>query len=125
MRRHGIGAVLIEPGSSLVYFTGVRWGRSERLTAAVLPVSGEPLIVTPFFEKPSVEESLGIPAEIRVWQEDESPVALIAAWLNERRLDRGVIGVEETVRFFASDGLARALPARASSPPIRSSAPRV
>jgi Xaa-Pro dipeptidase len=110
MRRHGMGAVLIEPGSSLVYFTGVRWGRSERLTAAVLPVTGEPLIVTPFFEKPSVEESLGIPAGIRVWQEDESPVALIAAWLKERRLDRGTIGVEETVRFFASDGLARAVP---------------
>lgn len=110
MKRHGISAVLIEPGSSLIYFTGVRWGRSERLTAAVLPVSGEPLIVTPFFEKPSVEESLGIPAEIRVWQEDESPTALIAAWLKERRLDRGTIGIEETVRFFASDGLARALP---------------
>ncbi|HEV2567704.1 Xaa-Pro peptidase family protein [Sphingomonas sp.] len=110
MRRHGIGAVLIEPGSSLVYFTGVRWSRSERLTAAVLPVTGEPLIVTPYFEKPSVEESLGIPAEIRVWQEDESPVALIAACLKERRLDRGTIGIEETVRFFASDGLARAVP---------------
>lgn len=110
MRRHGMSAVLIEPGSSLIYFTGVRWGRSERLTAAVLPASGEPLVVTPFFEKPSVEESLGVPAEIRVWQEDESPIALIAAWLKERRLDRGAIGIEETVRFFASDGLARAVP---------------
>ena len=110
MRHHGIGAVLIEPGASLVYFTGIRWWRSERLTAAVLPVSGEPLVITPFFEKPSVEETLGIPAEIRVWQEDESPIALIATWLKERRLDRSSLGIEETVRFFASDGLARALP---------------
>lgn len=110
MRRHGIGAVLIEPGSSLIYFTGVRWSRSERLTAAVLPVTGEPLIVTPFFEKPSVEESVGVAAEIRVWQEDESPIALIAAWLKEKRLDRSTIGIEETVRFFASDGIGRALP---------------
>ncbi|MBA2919483.1 M24 family metallopeptidase [Sphingomonas sp. MAH-20] len=105
MRRNGLSAVVIEPGSSLIYFTGVRWWRSERLTAAVLPVSGEPLIVTPFFERPSVQETLGIPAEIRVWQEDESPTAVIAKWLKERRLDRGPIGIEETVRFFASDGL--------------------
>lgn len=110
MRQHGLSAVVIEPGSSLIYFTGVRWWRSERLTAAVIPVSGEPLIVTPFFERPSVQETLGVPAEIRVWQEDESPTAVIANWLKERRLDRGQIGIEETVRFFASDGLGKLLP---------------
>jgi Xaa-Pro dipeptidase len=110
MRRHGLSAILVEPGSSLIYFTGVRWWRSERLTAAVIPASGEPLIVTPFFERPSVEETLGVPGEIRVWQEDESPTAVIANWLKERKLDRGTIGVEETVRFFASDGLAHLLP---------------
>lgn len=71
MRQHGMRAVLIEPGASLVYFTGVRWGRSERLTAAVLPVEGEPLIVTPFFEEPSIRETLAISAEVRVWQEDQ------------------------------------------------------
>lgn len=110
MKAHGIAAVLIEPGASLLYFTGVRWGRSERLTAAVLPVEGVPLIVTPFFEEPSVRQTLGIEAEVRVWQEDQSPVALIATWLRERKLT-GAIGIEETARFFASDGLARALPA--------------
>lgn len=110
MRAHGIAAVLIEPGASLIYFTGVRWSRSERLTAAVLPAEGTPLVVTPFFEEPSVRESLAIPAELRVWQEDESPIALVADWLKARKLDRGPIGIEETVRFFASDGLARRLP---------------
>ena len=49
MRANGIGAVLIEPGASLTYFTGVRWRRSERLTAAIIPVEGDPCIVTPFF----------------------------------------------------------------------------
>jgi Xaa-Pro dipeptidase len=66
--------------------------------------------VTPFFERPSVQETLGVPAEIRVWQEDESPTAVIANWLKEHRLDRGQIGIEETVRFFASDGLGKLLP---------------
>ena len=110
MRRHGLSAVVIEPGASLTYFTGVRWGRSERITAAVLPVEGEALIVTPFFEEPSVRETLGIPATVRVWQEDESPHALIAGWLRERRLARGRLGIEETARFFVADGLAARLP---------------
>jgi Xaa-Pro dipeptidase len=110
MKANGIGAVLIEPGSSLLYFTGVRWGRSERLTAAVLPVEGEALVVTPFFEEPSVRETLAVPAEVRVWQEDEDPLALIAAFLKERGLDRRPVGIEETVRWFAVDGLRRLMP---------------
>ena len=65
MAANGIGAVLIEPGSSMVYFTGVRWGRSERPTLAVLPREGQPLIVTPFFEEPSVRQTLAVPAEVR------------------------------------------------------------
>ncbi len=120
MKANGIGAVLIEPGSSLLYFTGVRWGRSERLTAAVIPVEGEPLIVTPFFEEPSVRESLGIAADVRVWQEDEDPLKLVATWLAERKLATRPIGIEETVRFFAVDGLRRALPSagRVSANPV-------
>jgi Xaa-Pro dipeptidase len=106
MRQRGIGALLVEAGSSLVYFTGVDWWRSERLTAAVIADDGEPLIVTPAFEEPSVRESLGIAAEVRTWHEHESPLALIADWLTARRLRRPV-GVEETVRFFAADGLRR------------------
>ena len=110
MKANGIGAVLVEPGSSQTYFTGVRWSRSERLTAAVIPVEGEALIVTPFFEEPSIRETLGIPAEVRVWQEDEDPLALVAAYLKERKLAAHPIGIEETVRFFAVDGLKRLLP---------------
>lgn len=110
MKANGIGAVLIEPGSSLIYFTGVRWSRSERLTAAILPVEGEARIVTPFFEEPSVRESLGIPAEVRVWQEDEDPLKLVAGFLKDRGLDRLPVGIEETARWFAVDGLRRAMP---------------
>ena len=110
MRANGIGAVLIESGSSLVYFTGVEWHRSERLTAAILPVEGDPCIVTPFFEEPSVRQTLGIAADVRVWQEDEDPLKLVAGFLKERKLAARPIGIEETVRYFAVDGLARALP---------------
>jgi Xaa-Pro dipeptidase len=110
MKANGIGAVLIEPGSSMIYFTGVRWGRSERPTLAILPVEGEPCIVTPFFEEPSVRETLAVPAEVRVWQEDADPLGLVAGFLRDRGLARQPVGVEETVRSFIATGLARNLP---------------
>lgn len=113
MRANNIGALLIEPGSSLIYFTGVEWWRSERLTAAVLTREGEVAIVTPFFEEPSVRESLGIEAEVLTWNEDENPLAAVAAWLGKRGLTKGRIGVEETVRYFAVDGLQKAMPGAA------------
>ena len=110
MRANGLRAVLVEPGSSLDYFTGVRWSRSERPTLAILPVEGEPCVVTPFFEEPSVRETLAIPAEVRVWQEDEDALALVAGFLRDRRLSAGPIGIEETARFFLVDRLAALLP---------------
>ncbi len=115
MKAHGLDAVLIEPGASLVYFTGIEWHRSERLTAALIPAEGPVLVVTPFFEEPSVRQTLAIPAEVRVWQEDQSPFALIAGFLRDKRLPARVIGIEESARFFASDGLARATGARLAS----------
>jgi len=109
MAQNDIAAVLVEPGASLTYFTGIEWGRSERVTAAILPREGEVLVVTPFFEEPSVRETLDVPAELRVWQEDESPLDLIAGWLRERGLAKGRLGIEETARFFVADGLAQRL----------------
>ena len=110
MAENDIGAIVVESGPSLVYFTGVRWGRSERFTGAVIPVEGDPIIVTPFFEKPSVEESLGIPAEVRTWHEHVEPMGVVADFLHERRLANRAIGMEETNRFFLFDRLQSELP---------------
>jgi len=110
MKARNMGAFLVESGSSLIYFTGVRWSRSERPTVAVIPAEGEPLIVTPHFEEPSVRETLGVPAEVRVWQEDGNALEVVAGWLREKGLAAGEIGVEETVREFIVDALARAAP---------------
>lgn len=108
MSQHQIGAIVIEPGASLDYFTGVQWWRSERLTAAVIPAEGDPIIVTPFFERPSVAESLSIPAEIRTWNEDEEPLKLVADFLRERKV--AALGLEETDRYFIVDRLAPLFP---------------
>lgn len=110
MQQNGIGAVIVESGSSLDYLTGVEWHRSERLTAAVIPVEGDPIIVTPFFERPSVAETLAIPAEIRTWNEDEDPLKLVADFLKERGVAAAPIGFEETDRYFIIDRLEHQLP---------------
>ena len=110
MQQHGLGAVLVEAGPSLDYFTGVRWWRSERLTGVVIPAAGEPIIVTPFFEKPSVEETLAVPAEVRTWNEDDEPLKLVADFLRERGVAQARVGFEETNRYFLADRLQQQLP---------------
>src|SRR6185437_263242 len=110
MQRNDIGAVIVESGSSLDYLTGVQWHRSERLTAAVIPAQGDPIIVTPFFERPSVAETLAIPAEIRTWNEDEEPLKLVADFLRERGVAAEPVGFEETDRYFIVDRLGQQLP---------------
>ncbi|WP_114226434.1 MULTISPECIES: M24 family metallopeptidase [Sphingomonas] len=111
MRTLGIGALVVESGPALDYFTGVQWHRSERPTLAVIPAEGAAIIVTPFFERPSVAESLQLPLEIRPWQEDESPYAPVAAYLRARRADRRPLAFEETTRAFIVDGVRKLLPA--------------
>jgi Xaa-Pro dipeptidase len=110
MQQHGIGAIVVESGSSLDYLTGVQWHRSERLTAAVIPAAGDPIIVAPFFERPSVAETLAVPAEIRSWNEDEDPLKLVADFLRERKAASAPVGFEETDRYFIVDRLAQQLP---------------
>jgi Xaa-Pro dipeptidase len=110
MQRSGIGSIIVESGSSLDYLTGVQWHRSERLTAAVIPATGDPIIVTPFFESPSVRQTLAIPAEIRTWNEDEEPLKLVADFLRERGVAGAPVGFEETDRYFIVDRLQQQLP---------------
>ena len=110
IRRNGLGAVLVESGPSLDYYTGIEWWRSERLTGVVIPATGDPIIVTPFFEQPTIKEMLTVPAEIRTWQEDEEPLRLVADFLRQRQVSGAPIGFEETNRFFLKDRLQAQLP---------------
>jgi Xaa-Pro dipeptidase len=109
MHQQKVAALLVEAGTTLEYFTGVNWRLSERVTAAVIPVSGKIVIVTPFFERPSIEEMLQVPADVRPWQEDESPYALIAAILNDKGLPGGALAVDVNTRYFVFDTVSKAL----------------
>jgi Xaa-Pro dipeptidase len=110
MAEQGIAAILIEPTSSMYYFTGVRWWPSERTFAMVLPARGELAWVCPGFEEARARELIRFGTDVRVWQEDESPFALIAGILRDRGAGSGKVGLEEQVRFFVTDGLLAAAP---------------
>lgn len=110
MVKLGLSAIVTEPGSSMDYFTGAQWSRSERPCLAIIPREGQVGMVVPKFEEPSIRQSLGVPAEVRTWEEDESPYAIAAGLLADRKLASGKIGVEETIRTFIVDGLTGALP---------------
>lgn len=110
MQAQGIKALVIEAGSALTYFTGLQWWRSERFTGVVIPAEGEPVVVTPYFEEPSVRESLRVDAEVRTWHENENPFLLVAGALSDFGFEDGKIAIEETVRHFVSNGIAKAAP---------------
>lgn len=74
----GADGLLVNVGASLRYFTGVPWGPSERLVAILLPSSGSPVLLCPAFELGTLEADLAIDADIRLWEEDEDPIALLA-----------------------------------------------
>lgn len=105
MQERGIGALILEAGSSLVYFTGIRWWRSERFTGAVILADGGFAVITPFFEEPSIRESMTFGDDVRTWHEDESPFERIVDYLRENNVLEKPVAVEETVRNFISTGI--------------------
>jgi Xaa-Pro dipeptidase len=111
MGEQGVGAMIMESGSSLEYFTGVQWRRSERTTAAVIPAKGEPVLVTPAFEEPSVRETLAIGGDVRPWNEHESPFAVLVGALRDRGAGSGKLAFEDTTRLYIVDGVRVAAPA--------------
>ena len=107
MTEQGIGAILLEPGTSMRYFTGVGWSLSERTFALVLPARGDPGWVCPAFEEARARELIRVGHDVRIWQEDESPFARIGGLLRDRGVATGRLGLEEQVRFLVVDGLRR------------------
>jgi Xaa-Pro dipeptidase len=110
MKEFGLSAIVLEPGPAMLYLTGVRWGKSERTFAVVLPAKGDPVWVLPGFEEMRARELIRPGDDIRIWQEDESPYARIAAGLKDRGAAAGKVGIDEAARFFVYDGIHKLLP---------------
>jgi Xaa-Pro aminopeptidase len=110
MVENKIDAIVIEGGTGLVYFTDVSWWLSERVLAWVLPARGEMAWVCPKFEEDRARELIRFGADIRTWEEDESPYKAIARVFQDRGIRTGRVGIEERVRFFVYDGLRKEAP---------------
>jgi Xaa-Pro dipeptidase len=115
MSENGLDAIVLMEGTSLRYFTGIRWWGGERTFALVLPAKGAAFYVCPAFEEGRAREQItnapeGEQPDVRVWQENESPYERIAQGLNERGIAGGKLGIEETVRFVFANGIAKTAP---------------
>ncbi len=115
MADHKIDAIFLVGGTSLLYFTGVHWGNSERLFATVIPANGKAFCVCPSFEEDRAREQLNRgpleDAELMTWHEDESPYKLIAAGLRSLGNSVATLGIEERTAWVFSDGIGKAAPA--------------
>ena len=114
MREHQMDAMFLTGGTSMVYYTNISWGGGERLFTVVVPVRGDAFVVCPAFEEDRAREQLALGplggAEVRVWEEHESPYQRVAEGLHDRGIATGRIGAEETMQFRFSDGVAQAAP---------------
>jgi Xaa-Pro dipeptidase len=110
LKEAGMVALVLDSGTTMNYFTGIRWGRSERTMAVVIPVQGEVSYVCPGFEEGRMRELIKIGKQVYVWQEDENPSLQIIKAINDAGGTSGKVGIEESVRFFIVDGLRKVAP---------------
>jgi len=114
MRETGLDALYLNGGTSMAYYTGIRWGGGERLFAVVVPVRGDAFVVCPAFEEDRAREQLALGplggADVYTWEEHESPYQRVVEGLRTRGIATGKIGAEETVQFRFSDGVAQVAP---------------
>ncbi len=116
MSANKIDAIVITTGASLVYYTGARWGQSERLFAYVLPRAAAPFLVCPALERDRAAELMNNFPEREstlayFWQENENPFAIIQKALADSAVKTGNLGIEEHVQFEFSSAIAKACPA--------------
>jgi len=113
MSENALDAIVLMEGTSLRYFTGIRWWGGERTFALVLPAKGAAFYVCPAFEEGRAREQItnapdGEQPDVRTWEEDESPYQRVAQGLKDRGIATGKLGLDETMRFVFADGIAKA-----------------
>jgi Xaa-Pro dipeptidase len=115
MTENGLDAIVLMEGTSLKYFSGIRWWGGERMFALVLPAKGTAFYVCPAFEEGRAHEQIakspdGGQPDVRTWQEDESPYQRLAQGLKDHGMASGRLGIEETIRFVFTEGISKASP---------------
>ena len=110
MTQNGFEAIYLEATSNLWYYTGMRWGQSERMAAAIIPRKGEVAYICPMFEVGRLQERIIVGETVRGWEEHESPYDLVVAMLKDMGIEKGQLGIGEETRFFLVDGIRKAAP---------------
>jgi len=106
-----LDGIIMLGGTCMLYFADMQWGRSERTFALILSREGQPAWVCPAFERERAVQRIRFGDDIRTWEENESPYALIGSILADRGIRTGRIGLEETTYYHVADGLGRDAPA--------------
>lgn len=91
---HGLDALFITPSANLAYSSNLSIAKSERLTVLLLIAGGPSVLVTPAFEESNHRRD-GIFDDLRVWKEEEDPIALVAKALGGKK----TIGIEGTTSY--------------------------
>ncbi|MCP9768459.1 aminopeptidase P family protein [Lacihabitans sp. LS3-19] len=110
LNENKMDALVLDAGTTLNYFTGIRWWPSERTMVAIIPAKGDIKYVCPAFEEARFREQISFGKDVYVWQEDESPYKRIAQAIEDAGIVYGNVGVEEQTRFFIVNGLQKAAP---------------
>ena len=107
MQVNKMDAIFLEGTTSCFYFTGMRWGQSERTFGVVVPAKGDIIYICPKFEEDRALELIkkDFGTDVRCWEEHESPYALILNAVKDRGVVHHKIGMEERVRFFIANGV--------------------
>ncbi|KAI9020176.1 peptidase M24, structural domain-containing protein [Phycomyces nitens] len=109
------GALVVEPGPTMTYYTNIAWSLTERPFLVVLrpdddlPSGINMTIVTPMFEATRALEALkraNLPSEIEPsvveWVEDGSPYNAVKKALGDTA---GTVFVDKDIRMFVFDGI--------------------
>ncbi len=110
MSRQDLGAIVLEGGSSLFYFTGVRRAQTDRLFAWVLPAKGEPRWIVSEADAPKDNTAVPMDGAFYIWGPGDDPYPKLALALKDGGASSRV-GIEERVRFAVFDGLRKQMPA--------------
>ncbi len=107
MAREKMDAIFLEGTVSCFYYTGMRWGQSERTFGVVIPAKGSLTYVCPKFEEDRARELIltAFGDEVRCWEEHESPYEVILGIIKDKGVVHSRIGMEERVRFFIANGV--------------------
>jgi Xaa-Pro dipeptidase len=100
-----IGAVFMERGSSMFYFTGAR-----NLSGLLIPAKGEIAWIVPPSQEQQVHDTSRVGGRVFTYTESDGPSRVMKQALKDCGVNAGKIGLEEQVRFSLFDGMSKEIP---------------